>query len=71
LLFSFGWPECKHSDIAAVFFDQLNCLLNGAFFVWTNGETQERSINLLTIAGDVDARARGWHTFDADENVHR
>ena len=38
LLFSFG--EGKHGDIAAVLFDQLNCLLDGAFFVWTNGEAQ-------------------------------
>jgi hypothetical protein len=53
-----------------MFFYKLNSSLDGTFFVRANGETKKRSVNLLTIFGDVDARSGGRHTFDANKNVH-
>jgi len=48
----------------------LNSRFDRTFFVWANSETKKRGVNLLTIFGDVDACARGWHTFYTDKNVH-
>jgi hypothetical protein len=53
-----------------VLFNKLNCSLNRTFLVRAYGKAKKRSVNLLTIVGDVDASTRCRYSLDANKNLH-
>jgi hypothetical protein len=70
LLLCFGWPKREHGDFATMLFNKLYGCFNSALLVGAHGEAKKRSVNLLTIVGDVDACTRCRYSLDANKNLH-